>query len=286
VNGLSINRETINSISEKLSEGSAIPYLGPGVLALGEEGHRLPASPEALVGFLTAKSSVPFKIRKNLFATAQFIENFKHRKTVNLAMTEAFKMEAQPTPLHELLMNMPSLPLVVHAWYDDLPQKVMRARTDWGMVQGVSQAEHHGSWVNYFEADGSSAGIEDARHEGWKTLLYQPLGSVWPARNYLVSDSDFVEVLTEIDIQTPIPGSVQELRKGRSFVFLGCRFSTQMERTFAHQIMKHSSDKHWAVLPEEPTRNEMHFMELHNIERIEMPLSEFVSVIEEQQLVH
>jgi hypothetical protein len=154
------------------------------------------------------------------------------------------------------------------------------------MAQGVSQAEHYGNWVNYFDADGTSAGVESAGHDDWETLLYQPLGSVWPARNFLVSDSDFVEVLTEIDIQTPIPESVQELRKGRSFLFLGCRFSTQMERMFARQIMKRSSEKHWAVLPEEPTRNEVHFLEQFNIERIAMPLSEFVATFQKMQMVH
>jgi hypothetical protein len=281
-----MNIDAINSIAAMMSEGNAIPYLGPGVLSLGEVGHQLPGSHAALVGHLTAKSSVPFKIRTNLTATAQFIENFKHRKTVNNAMTEAFRMEAQPTPLHTLFMNMPCLPLVVHAWYDDLPQKAMRTRTDWGMAQGVSQSEYAGNWVNYFDADGSSAGVESVGHESWETLLYQPLGSVWPARNFLVSDSDFVEVLTEIDIQTPIPESVQELRKGRNFLFLGCRFSTQMERMFAQQIMKRSSQKHWAVLPEEPTRNEAHFLEQFNIERIAMPLDEFVAAFQKMQIVH
>lgn len=270
-----------------MAAGNAIPYLGPGVLSLGEVGHQLPGSHSALVGHLTAKASVPHKIRTNLTATAQFIENFKHRKTVSTAMTEAFNMEAQPTALHTLFMNMPFLPLVVHAWYDDLPQKALRSRSaDWGMAQGVSQAEHYGNWVNYFDADGTHAGVDAAGHEQWTTLLYQPLGSVWPARNFLVSDSDFVEVLTEIDIQTPIPESVQQLRKGRSFVFLGCRFSTQMERMFARQIMKRSSEKHWAVLPEEPTRNEGHFIEQFNIERIAMPLSEFVSAFQTKQLVN
>jgi hypothetical protein len=283
---MTMNSAAINSISETMSEGNAIPYLGPGVLSLGEVGHQLPGSHAALVGHLTAKSSVPHKIRTNLTATAQFIENFKHRTTVNNAMTEAFKMEAEPTPLHTLFMNMPYLPLVVHAWYDDLPQKAMRSRSGWGMAQGVSQAEHYGNWVNYFDADGTSAGVESAGHDNWQTLLYQPLGSVWPARNFLVSDSDFVEVLTEIDIQTPIPESVQELRKGRSFLFLGCRFSTQMERMFARQIMKRSSEKHWAVLPEEPTRNEAHFLEQFNIERIVMPLSEFVAAFQKMQMVH
>jgi hypothetical protein len=281
-----MNSAAIHSISTVMSEGNAIPYLGPGVLSLGEAGHQLPGSHSALVGHLTSKSSVPYKLRTNLTATAQFIENFKHRTTVTNAMTEAFNMEAQPTPLHTLFMNMPCLPLVVHAWYDDLPQKAMRSRTDWGMAQGVSQAEHYGNWVNYFDADGSHAGVESSGHESWETLLYQPLGSVWPARNFLVSDSDFVEVLTEIDIQTPIPQSVQEIRKGKSFLFLGCRFSTQMERMFARQIMKRSSEKHWAVMPEEPTRNEEHFLEQFNIERIAMPLSEFVAVFEKLQTVH
>ena len=94
-----------------------------------------------------------------------------------------------------------------------------------------------------------------------------------------MSDSDYVEVLTEIDIQTPIPETVKQRRAGRNFVFLGCRFSNQLERTFARQVMKRSSDTHWAVLPEEPTRNELRFMEEQRIGRIDMPLEEFVAVL-------
>jgi hypothetical protein len=69
---------------------------------------------------------------------------------------------------------------------------------------------------------------------------------------------------------------VQEIRDGRHFLFLGCRFSTQLERLFARQIMKRSSDKHWAVLPDEPTRNEAHFLEELNVKRIPMSLADFV----------
>jgi hypothetical protein len=93
--------------------------------------------------------------------------------------------------------------------------------------------------------------------------------------NYLVSDSDYVEVLTEIDIQTPIPVAVQAHRTGRNFLFLGCRFDDQLTRCFARQIMKRSSDRHWAVLPEEPTRMEARFLQEQNITRIAMPLAAF-----------
>lgn len=272
-----MNALTIDTIHAALMDGRAIPYLGPGVLGFGADGSPLPASHEALAAKLTAKSSVPFKIRKNLTAAAQFIENFKHRKTVKQAMVEAFRDGADPTGLHRYLATLPSLPLVVHAWYDDLPQRAFAERGRWGMVQGVSQAEHFGSWVHHFGSDGAPATASNA----WNTLLYQPLGSVWPAGNFLVSDSDFVEVLTEIDIQTPIPESVQHLRAGRNFLFLGCRFSTQLERLFARQIMKRSSNRHWAVIPEEPTRNEARFLEQYQIERIDAPLPEFIEALEE-----
>lgn len=263
----------IDSIRKFLQQGQIVPYLGPGVAGADMS---LPASPQDLVGRLTARASVPHRIRNNLTASAQYIENFKHRKTVNAAMRAAFETETAPTALHRVLAALPSLPLLVHAWYDDLPQKALAGRSDWGIVQGVSQSEHFGQWVHYFAADGQPA---EGRGDEWTTLLYQPWGSVLPAANFLVSDADFVEVLTEIDIQTPIPESVQELRKGRHFLFLGCRFTDQLERLFAAQIIKRSSDRHWIVLPEEPTRNEARFLARYNIERLAMPLAEFTAAL-------
>ncbi len=289
-----MSKRIFDAIRTSFGAGMVIPYLGPGALALAGEDCPLPASQEALVGRLTAQASVPHKIRNNLSAAAQFIENFKHRKTVSKAMSEAFAPEVEPTPLHLYLAAQPKLPLLVHAWYDDLPQRALAIRPSWGMVQGVSQSEHFGSWVHYFRADGTRLGtttkpasasegmppaIAPAEAAAWATLLYQPLGSVRPAANFLVSDTDFVEVLTEIDIQTPIPEPVQNIRKGRHFLFLGCRFANQLDRLFARQIMKRSSGRHWAVLPDTPTRNEARFLAEQNIERIDMPLRELVPAL-------
>ncbi len=272
--------QLLSVVHTGLVNGRLIPYFGPGVLGLSDEGPRVPQGPLELVGKLTAKASVPHKIRHNLSAAAQFIENFKHRKTVAAAMSEAFAPRMEPTQLHRFVAALPALPLWVNAWYDDLPQQALARRgTSWGIAQGVSQAEHFGTWVHYFDAGGSRREGPGAGDPARYTLLYQPLGSVRPAANYLVSDSDYVEVLTEIDIQTPIPPLVQTLRCGRGFVFIGCRFSSQLERIFAHQIIKRSSDRHFAVLPEEPTRNEKRFMSEHGIEHIGTPLREWAGAL-------
>jgi hypothetical protein len=235
----------------------------------------VPSTPADLVKMLTAKVSVPHKIRNNLTAAAQFIENFKHRKTIVSLMEEAYLPGVQPNALHRYLAGLTKKPLlIVDTWYDDAMAKVLASRGNWGQIQGVSQSEHFGSWVNYFNDQGNP--VEAIEADTWHTVLYKPLGSIVPAKNFIISDSDYVEVLTEIDIQTPIPPRVQELRTGSHFLFLGCRFNNQLTRTYARQVMKRSSDKHWAVIEGPLTRMELKFLEEQNITRIDLPLAQFV----------
>jgi hypothetical protein len=270
----------LDEIRTALALGRVVPYLGPGLLA---EGAPVPASPEALATLITAKVSVPHKIRKRLTAAAQFIENFKHRKTLVNLLNTAFAPPVLPVPLLQWLATHPEVVLLVDSWYDSSARRAFKARGDWGEVQGLSQAEHFGTWFGWYDADGNAATATQAA--GWNSLLYKPIGSVVPGANYLVSDSDYVEVLTEIDIQTPIPQEVQTRRSGSGFLFLGCRFTEQLQRSFARQIMKRSSDRHWAVLPGELTRNEARFLTEQGIARLDLSLEEFAALFMPQGAV-
>jgi hypothetical protein len=253
-----------------LREHRLAPYLGPAMLGLCD-GPRPPGDPLALAAALTSKISVPGKIKNRLTAAAQFIENFKHRKTLVKGMDEAFATGALPSPLHHALARLRT-PLIVDAWYDDTMRRALVAaslQVDWAEVQGLSQSEHFGTWTGWYDA----AGAAQPDPLPAPTLLYKPWGCRTPASNYLISDSDFVEVLTEIDIQTPIPQTVQQRRASLGFVFLGCRFDDQLPRAFARQIMKRSQGSHYAVLPEPPTRMEGRFLAEQGITRIALPLA-------------
>jgi hypothetical protein len=265
--------DLIQTIARSLDTGSVIPYLGPDMLSLCADAS-VPATPLALAESMTAKVSVPHKIRKRLTQAAQFIENFKHRKSVVHLMNEAFASSPAPSPLHLALAGS-NAGLWVDTWYDDTLATALAQvgpKGSWAQVQGLSQSEHFGHWTGDYADDGT---LLPELPTDLARLLYKPWGSHSPAGNYLVSDSDYVEVLTEIDIQTPIPAAVQSWRTGRNFLFLGCRFDDQLTRCFARQIMKRSSDQHWAVLPEEPTRMEARFLQEQNITRIAMPLAQF-----------
>ncbi|MGD0639164.1 MAG: SIR2 family protein [Roseiarcus sp.] len=250
-----------------------IPYLGPGLLALS--GATPPSTPEAVAAALHARAPAPGRIRTNMWSVAQFIESRRHRKTLQVFMADIFAPPAPPPPpLLDFLARLP-LALIVNAWYDDAFAAALRevGRRDFVEIQGVTRAGARGDiWTKTYDAEGApcEAGAADAA----RTALYSPHGGVRPARNFLVADSDYVEVLTEIDIQTPIPAAVKARRAERGFLFLGCPFHDQMLRTYARQIMKRSRGPHFAVVEADAlTRNEAKFFADQGIEIIDAPLA-------------
>src|SRR5258708_39144714 len=103
----------VAAIRFALADGALIPYIGPGVRSSTGVACPLPASHEALAARLTATPSVPHKLRGNLTGAAQFIENFKHRKSVVALMKAAFAEQVAPSALHRFLAGQRALPLLV-----------------------------------------------------------------------------------------------------------------------------------------------------------------------------
>lgn len=274
----------VAALQDGLRQGLVVPFLGSGLVTLAQSEtspmEAVPDSVPALAEALTARIAVPGRIRHNLWSSAQYIESHHHRVTLKRTMAGLFAPEPAPSGLHRFLAGLAAVPMIVDLWYDDLMARALEVvgRKDWGQLQAVSRAEHHNQWVQAFDAAGT---LQDPEFDAgeWKTVLYKPWGSVRPEGNFLVADSDFVEVLTEIDIQTPIPDIVQQRRTGRSFLFLGCRFNDQTLRIFARQIAKRSDDRHFAVLPGEITKNEQRYLDQQNIERIDMTLDEFARLL-------
>ncbi|ANJ66270.1 transcriptional regulator [Halothiobacillus diazotrophicus] len=264
--------DPITEVRSALAAGRVIPYIGPGVLAAA--GADLPSNLPTLAEILSSRVSVPHKIRKNFTAVAQYIENFKHRKSLKAVLNDLFSVA---TPVPELMKTLAGmdLPMIVNLWYDNTLAQALKDQASWGRIQGFSQSEHYGQWYGFYQPDGTAT--DAATAESWTTVLYEPWGSIVPDQNYLASDADFVEVLTEIDIQTPIPQIVQDRRKDRGFLFLGCRFDDQLQRTFARQIMKRSSNRHWAVIEGELTKKEARFLEEQGIERLDISLAEVLN---------
>jgi hypothetical protein len=268
--------DALAGVATQLRSGKIVPYLGPGLTELSNTS--VPMTPEALAAFFATKVALPKRAKGNAWASAQHIESMKHRSTVSALMTEAFSSEIEPTPLHHYLASL-KLPMIVDSWYDATMRSALSSRSDWGEIQGITRAGiGEDRWYRFYD----SAGVETQRSaaETWTTLLYKPHGSIAPAKNYLISDADYVEVLTEIDIQTPLPDAVKNRRSERRFLFIGCRFHDQLLRTYARQITKRSSAMHYAIVtPDTLTKNELKFLTVQGIMPIAIPLSRACEIL-------
>lgn len=266
----------LREVVARLRDGSIIPYLGPGVTELSKPA--APINPEALAAFFGAKVALPRRARGNAWAAAQHIESTRHRATVTALMAEAFAAPVAPTPLHRRLATLP-VPMIVDVWYDGAMRAALAGRSDWGEIQGITRAGiGEDRWYRFYDAAGRE--VDRAEAKGWTTILYKPHGSVVPAKNFLITDADYVEVLTEIDIQTPIPDEVKARRTGRGFLFLGCRFNDQLLRIYARQVAKRSAEVHYAIVePDTLSRNELRFLVEQRLTPLAIPLARAVEIV-------
>lgn len=264
------------NVAGQLHAGKIVPYLGPGLTDLSKPA--VPMTPEALAEFFGTKVALPRRAKGNAWASAQHIESTKHRSTVSALMSEAFRPLVEPTPLHHYLASL-RLPMIVDSWYDGAMRLALGQQNDWGEIQGITRAGIcEDRWYRSYDSAGGEVGGEAAN--AWTTILYKPHGGITPAKNFLISDADYVEVLTEIDIQTPIPDAVKERRTDRSFLFIGCRFHDQLLRTYARQIKKRSAASHFAIVePEALTKNELRFFVTEGITPIAMPLGQASEIL-------
>lgn len=266
-------------IRARLAADELVPYLGPALIGLDGPAP-VPATPEAVAAELHKRAPAPGRIRTSMWSVAQFIESRRHRKTLQAYMADIFATPVAPNRLHAGLAALP-LSLIVDTWYEGAMAAGLRhaGRTDFAEIQGVTRAgEFRDIWTRTYDPSGAEILPEAA--EAAATVLYAPHGGIRPARNFLVADSDYVEVLTEIDIQSPIPAAVKARRATRGFLFVGCRFHDQMLRTYARQIMKRSAGPHFAIVAAAAlTRNEAKFLADQDIRTIDLPLGAAVDAL-------
>ena len=261
--------ERLKAIALELRAGSTIPYLGPGLAELAARD----CADDAGVARRLFRDKGRLAEARQGQCLGERPAYREHEASLNGLHAHDGSVHAEggadaPASYFAEL----GLPMIVDTWYDSAMRDALSSRSDWGEVQGITRAGiGEDRWFRFYDAKGAEAPKTQA--DSWRTVLYKPHGSIAPAKNYLISDADYVEVLTEIDIQTPIPDVVKNRRAERSFLFVGCRFHDQMLRTYARQITKRSTTTHHAlVTPELLTKNELKFLTIQGIIPLAIPL--------------
>lgn len=269
------------SIITGLNNGTIVPYLGPGALngsMHSATGVPIPASSDELILAINRGKPMSPKLMYEFPRAAMHIELKSGRSAVNRALTTIYNDKEWSTPpLYQWLGTL-DLPYLIDINRDTLLQQLYAAREHY-LIEGISRiggTDYRFRIYRY--QDGKYLEIPQEEITEGVPILFKPMGSPWPANNYIASDADYVDYITELMGGFAIPKFLKEYRKEKQYLFLGLRLNRDTERMVMTEITRFGgSTLGWALI-EEPTAKERRFCDKMGISIIEAGIDDLLDV--------
>lgn len=90
-------------------------------------------------------------------------------------------------------------------------------------------------------------------------ILFKPMGTPKPETNYIASDADYVDYITELMGGFAIPGFLKEYRKGKKYLLLGLPLNRDSERMVMSDIVFGADEHKGWFFRKDPTDKEKRF---------------------------
>jgi hypothetical protein len=260
-----------------LKDGSIVPYLGAGVLADVTNvatGEPIPADSDSLIIAMNGGKPMAPKLMYEFARAAMNIELKRGRSAVTKFLTRTYGETAWTRG-------------AVHDWLKAIsPHYVIDVNRDTQLQDSYADVPHNlivgiarigGTDFRYklYLWDGiayqKSGLINPAL-----PILFKPMGTPKPEANYIASDADYVDFITELMGGFSIPPEVKELRKGKQYLFMGLRLNRDTERmVMSHMIYSAAEPAGWALI-NNPTDKERRFCKKQKLELIEADVFDLI----------
>lgn len=262
------NDDVFGEIITGIKSGQVIPYLGPGALygSVNKETHEaIPADSDSLIYAMNDGKPMAPKLMYEFARAAMNLELKRGRSFITRFLTKLYaENEWTRAPLHDHIASLK--PHYVIDINRDTQLQDSYSDTPHTLIVGVSRIGGTDYRFKIFHYDGSAySEVEQENADPSIPILFKPMGTPTPEANYVASDADYVDYITELMGGFAIPGFLKEYRKNKQYVFLGMRMKRDTERMVLSDISYDSSEpRGWALIPE-PTAKEQRFCARQNI---------------------
>ena len=260
-----------------LKDGSIVPYLGAGVLADVTNvatGEPIPADSDSLIIAMNGGKPMAPKLMYEFARAAMNIELKRGRTTVTKFLTRTYGETAWTRG-------------AVHDWLKAIsPHYVIDVNRDTQLQDSYADVPHNlivgiarigGTDFRYklYLWDGltyqKSGVINPAL-----PILFKPMGTPKPEANYIASDADYVDFITELMGGFSIPPEVKALRKGKQYLFMGLRLNRDTERMVMSDMIYSAAEQAGWALIQNPTDKERRFCKKQKLELIEADIFDLI----------
>lgn len=237
-----------------LGSGQIVPYLGPGVLrgAVNKStGAAMPADSDSLI--LAMNNGVPMapKLMYEFPRAAMNQELKRGRGYVTKFLTRLYgETEWTRAPFHDWLATI-NPPYVIDINRDTQLQQSYQARPH-TLITGVARIAGTDYRFNLHHYDGTQyQPIKLEQVDVTLPVLFKPMGTPLPnGTDYIASDADYVDYITELMGGFAIPVFLKDYRAEKQYLLLGLRLNRDTERMVMSDITYDSgSPRGWALIP-------------------------------------
>jgi hypothetical protein len=262
-----------------LRDGSIIPYLGAGVLADVKDvatGAPMPADSDSLIIAMNGGKPMAAKLMYEFPRAAMNIELKRGRSTVTKFLTRTYGETAWTRgAVHDWLKAIRA-PYVIDINRDTQLQDSY-AETPHTVVVGIARLGGSDFRYKLYFWDGATY-QPTATIDTSLPILYKPMGTPKPVPNYIASDADYVDFITELMGGFSIPPEVKALRQGKRYLTMGLRLNRDTERMVLSDVIYAAAQPAGWALIAEPTDKERRFCRKQGLDLIEADVFDLIGV--------
>lgn len=278
-----MSHAVFSEILSGLYDHRVVPYLGPGVLfdVTGKlNGAPMPADSDSLILAMNGGKPMAPKLMYE-FPRAAMNQELKRGRNFLTQFLDKVYRDGQWTRA------------AVHDWLTEWkPNYVIDINRDTQLQDSYADEEHTlivgaariiGSSYRFkiFHYDRESYREIDQREvDARLPILFKPMGTPTPESNYIASDADYVDYITELMGGFAIPDFLKEYRRGKKYLLLGLPLNRDSERMVMSDIV-YGADEHkgW-FFRKNPTAKEKRFAERMGFELIETECEDFLNFMQ------
>lgn len=282
-----MSNAVFSEILQGIYDGHVVPYLGPGVLFDVKSkltGEAIPADSNSLILAMNGGKPMAPKLMYEFPRAAMNQELKRGRSFVTQFLDKTYR-DSKWTRA------------AIHDWLKEWrPDYVIDINRDTQLLESYADEEHTlivglsrvvGTDYRFkiFNYDGETySEIDQKQADPTYPMLFKPMGCPLPHEsNYIASDADYVDYITELMGGFAIPDFLKEYRKGKKYMLLGVPLNRDSERMVMSDIV-YGADEHkgWFIR-KNPTDKEKRFAARLGFELVEADCVDFLCGLKERE---
>ncbi|EGW20196.1 MULTISPECIES: SIR2 family protein [Methylobacter] len=271
-----------SEILDGLYENKVVPYLGPGALFDATNkltGAPMPADSHSLILAMNNGNPMAPKLMYEFPRAAMNQELKRGRNFLGQFLTKLYgETEYTRASVHDWLAEW--RPAYVVDINRDTQLQDTYSDEEHTLIVGVARITASQFRFKIYHFDGSDYfEIPQEQVDHRLPILFKPLGTPKPEANYIASDADYVDYITELMGGFAIPDFLKEYRKGKQYLFIGVPLNRDSERMVMSDIVYGAAEKKGWVLNKNPTDKEIRYCKKIGLEILDVDVEELLATV-------